>query len=164
MGEKGAFKVAQLVKNLPECRRPGFNPWVGMIPWRRERLPTPVFWSGAFSPWGRKESDTTEWLHFPVHFQVWCTLHCAEQKKWFSLRLLGVPIFMDLFYFTYLFVKFFSLPFHNGRKFRDSSMVKLHLRGKFSSHWTVPFRLCKLKSRWQLSGSQKYVKQQDSRR
>ena len=25
------------------CRRPGFNPWVGKIPWRRERLPTPVF-------------------------------------------------------------------------------------------------------------------------
>ena len=23
-----------------------FNPWVGKIPWRRERLPTPVFWPG----------------------------------------------------------------------------------------------------------------------
>ena len=22
-----------------QCRRPGFNPWVGKIPWRRERLP-----------------------------------------------------------------------------------------------------------------------------
>ena len=42
-----------------QCRRPGFNPWVGKIPWRRERLPTPVFWSGEFhglySPWGHKE-------------------------------------------------------------------------------------------------------------
>ena len=28
--------------------RPGFDPWVGMIPWRRERLPTPVFWPGEF--------------------------------------------------------------------------------------------------------------------
>ena len=32
-----------------------FNPWVGKIPWRRERLPTPVFWPGEFhgqySPW-----------------------------------------------------------------------------------------------------------------
>ena len=26
--------------------RPGFDPWVGKIPWRRERLPTPVFWPG----------------------------------------------------------------------------------------------------------------------
>ena len=44
----------------------GSNPWVGKIPWRRERLPTPVFWPGEFhglySPWGRKESDTTERL------------------------------------------------------------------------------------------------------
>ena len=28
--------------------QPGFNPWVGKIPWRRERLPTPVFWPGEF--------------------------------------------------------------------------------------------------------------------
>ena len=28
--------------------RPGFDPWVGKIPWRRESLPTPVFWPGEF--------------------------------------------------------------------------------------------------------------------
>ena len=37
--------------------------WIGKIPWRRERLPTLVFWPGEFyglySPWDRKESDTT---------------------------------------------------------------------------------------------------------
>ena len=48
------------------CERPGFNPWVGKISQRRERLPTPVFWPGEFhglfSPWGRKESDMTERL------------------------------------------------------------------------------------------------------
>ena len=27
-----------------QCRRPGFHPWIGKIPWRRERLSTPVFW------------------------------------------------------------------------------------------------------------------------
>ena len=26
-----------------QCRRPGFDPWVGKIPWRREWQPTPVF-------------------------------------------------------------------------------------------------------------------------
>ena len=26
----------------------GFNPWVGKIPWGRERLPSPVFWPGEF--------------------------------------------------------------------------------------------------------------------
>ena len=36
------------------------------IPWRREQLPTLVFWSGEFhgcySPWGHKESDMIEQL------------------------------------------------------------------------------------------------------
>ena len=36
------------------------------MPWRRERLPTQVFWPGEFhglySPWGHKESDITEKL------------------------------------------------------------------------------------------------------
>ena len=40
---------------------PWFDPWVRNIPWRRDRLPTPVFWPGEFrglySPWGRKELD-----------------------------------------------------------------------------------------------------------
>ena len=47
-----------------ECGRLGFDPWVGKIPWRRERLPTPVFWPGEFhglyGPWGLKESGTIE--------------------------------------------------------------------------------------------------------
>ena len=68
------FPVVQLVKNLPAKKKriclqwgsPGFDPCVGKIPWRRERLPTPIFWPGEFhglySPWGHKESDTTERL------------------------------------------------------------------------------------------------------
>ena len=39
--------------------------------WRRERLLTPVFWPGEFhgldSPWGCKESDTTERLSLSLH-------------------------------------------------------------------------------------------------
>ena len=41
-----ASLVAQLIKNLPATLTPGFNPWVRKIPWRREWLPTPVFWPG----------------------------------------------------------------------------------------------------------------------
>ena len=41
---------------------------VGKIPWKRERLPTPVFWPGEFhglySPWGFKELDMTEQSSF----------------------------------------------------------------------------------------------------
>ena len=51
-----------------------FDPWIGKIPWRRERLPTPVFWPrefhGLYSPQGCKESDTNERLslsHFKRH-------------------------------------------------------------------------------------------------
>ena len=51
-----ASLVAQLVWRIRlQCGRPGFDPWVGMIPWRRERLPTPVFWPEEFHglcrPW-----------------------------------------------------------------------------------------------------------------
>ena len=54
------------------CRRPGLDAWVGKIPWRKERLPTPVFWPGEFhglySPWGHKKSDMTEWLSVSLSF------------------------------------------------------------------------------------------------
>ena len=39
--------LAQMVKCL-QCGRPGFESWVGKIPWRRECLPTPVFLPGEF--------------------------------------------------------------------------------------------------------------------
>ena len=49
-----------------------FDPWVGKMPWRRERPPTPVFLpgeshgqrslAGGYSPRGRRESDTPERL------------------------------------------------------------------------------------------------------
>ena len=59
--------VAQLVKNPPAM----WETWVGKIPWRRERLSTPVFWPGEFhglySPWGRKESVIAEQLSLHIH-------------------------------------------------------------------------------------------------
>ena len=51
-----------------QCWRPGFDPWAGEIVWRRDQLPTLVFWPGEFhgqrslagyGPWGCKESDLT---------------------------------------------------------------------------------------------------------
>ena len=54
-----------------QCRRPGFNPWVRKILWRRKWQPAPVFLPGEFhgqrrlagySPWGSKESDMSEQL------------------------------------------------------------------------------------------------------
>ena len=61
--------MAQMVKNPPAMQ----ETWVPSLSWEdpleKERLPTPVFWPGevrgqknlpGYSPWGRKESDTTE--------------------------------------------------------------------------------------------------------
>ena len=70
----------------PVLARWGISPWVRKNPWRRKWLPTTVFLPGEFhgqrslvsySPWGRKELDTTEKLththmnlsHFYPHQQ-----------------------------------------------------------------------------------------------
>ena len=68
------------VKNLPAMQETQFKPWVQRISWRREWQPTPVFLPQEFhgqknlvgySPWGHKESDTTQCLALslstPVH-------------------------------------------------------------------------------------------------
>ena len=86
-----SFSDGSAVKNPPvkqetQVRSPG-----GDDPWRRAWQPTPVFLSGeshglrsmvGYSPWGRKESDTTERLHF--HVWMW-ELYCEESwalKNW----------------------------------------------------------------------------------
>ena len=56
-------------KNLPQCGRPWFNPWVVKIPWRRKWQYIPVFLPGksygqrslaGYNPLGHKGSDMTE--------------------------------------------------------------------------------------------------------
>ena len=71
----GVTKSRTLLSN---CRRPGFNPWVGKIPWRRKWKTTPVLLPGKFhgwrslvgySPWDRKESDMTSDFTFFLYEQ-----------------------------------------------------------------------------------------------
>ena len=54
-----------------QCRRPGFDPWVGKILWRRKWQAIPRFLPGEFhgqrslvgyNPWSHKELDMTEQL------------------------------------------------------------------------------------------------------
>ena len=54
-----------------QWRRRGTDSWVGKISWRGKWQPTPLFLPGkthrqrslaGYSPWGHKESDTTQWL------------------------------------------------------------------------------------------------------
>ena len=65
------------------CRRPGFDPWVGKIPWRRAWLSIPGFWPGEFhgrrslagySPWSHKQANTAEWLSLRLTPQYWASL------------------------------------------------------------------------------------------
>ena len=65
-------------ESICQCRRHRrleFHPWVKKSPWRREWLPTSVFLPReihgqrslvGYSPWGHKESDTTERLTLPL--------------------------------------------------------------------------------------------------
>ena len=75
-----ASLVAQTVRNLPAM-------WVqsmgGKVPWRRKCLVSPVFLPGelqgqsmaVYSPWGRKELDTTKWLTHTLRLYT-SMLHC----------------------------------------------------------------------------------------
>ena len=80
---------------------PGPFSWVGKILWRRKWQPTLVLLLGKFhgwrslvgcSPWGRKESDTTEWHHFLFFFLFSCVRIWSRSKspKW--LFLLFMPL------------------------------------------------------------------------
>ena len=68
-----ASLVDQTVKHLPVIQETWVWSWVGKIPGRRKWQPTLVLLPGksqgrrslvGHSPWGCKELDTTEWLHF----------------------------------------------------------------------------------------------------
>ena len=81
---------------------PGFHSWVGQIPWRRKWQSIPALLPGkshgrrslvGCSPWGRKELDTTERLHFHFHiqsFNIW----------WYNfvfVAFVGFFFFLDIF-------------------------------------------------------------------
>ena len=76
-----------MVNDLPAVQEIGFKSWIGKIPWRKEWLPTPVFLPGEFhgqrslagySPWGCKQSDTTEQLSLSFPFSHYIHLGLNE--------------------------------------------------------------------------------------
>ena len=99
--------VAQMAKNHLQCRRSRFNQWVGKILWRREWLATPVLLPeefqgqrslASYSPWGPKESDTTEWLSFSSRKLLFCKDNILSISPYFVL----VPgVFIQLFFISY---------------------------------------------------------------
>ena len=67
--------MAQLVKNLPAVQETQVQSLGWEIPWRRESLPTPVFWPGEFHPkgdqsWvfiGRTDAEAETPILWPPH-------------------------------------------------------------------------------------------------
>ena len=53
-----------------QCRRPGFDPWAGKIPWRRDWLPIPVFWPGEFHGLQSMGLQRVghDWATFTLHY------------------------------------------------------------------------------------------------
>ena len=76
MGFPGGTSGKESACQCRRCQRCRFDPWVGKTLWRGKGQPTPVFVPGkshgqrslvSYSPWGRKESDTTERLSTHTH-------------------------------------------------------------------------------------------------
>ena len=70
-----------------------FTPWVGKISWRREWQPSPLFLPGkshgqrslvGYSPWGHKESDTTEQLSMHVHTHTHTHIHVLDDYRYYK--------------------------------------------------------------------------------
>ena len=86
-GERIGYPVqyswASLVTPTCNAEKPGFNPWVGKVPWRRAWQPPPVFLPGEYPwtedpggllymelqrvghDWETKHSRDHSWLYFP---------------------------------------------------------------------------------------------------
>ena len=82
--------MAQLVNNSPAMWKLWFDPWVGKISWRREKLPTLVFWPGEFqglyNPWGLKELDSAEQLSLSLFkFAKYYSIISLSTDAWYSI-------------------------------------------------------------------------------
>ena len=116
----GASLVAQMVKTLHAIQKPGWDPWIGKIPWRRKRQPTPVFLTGKFhgqrslggySAWGRKKSDMIEGLTLS---------HSSAERKMYPhsfvssflpfLLLPSLPFLLPLFLWIWSSLQVSTLP------------------------------------------------------
>ena len=102
-----ASLLAQRLKRLPAMRDTRVRSLGQKISWRRKWQPTPVFLPGeshgcrslvGYSLRGRKESDTTEQLHF--HFPYYKTINFILfliQIYYFRIRIqVRAPIFYNL--------------------------------------------------------------------
>ena len=102
-----ASQVAQCKESACQCRRCGFSPWIGQIPWRRKWQPTPYSslenFHGrrnlaGYSPWGSKSQTrlSTQCAYTHAHSPKGHT--CSSLRTFWSL------VVTWEFYLCYLFV------------------------------------------------------------
>ena len=75
-----------------QCRRPGSDPWVGKIPWRRAWQPTPVFLPGE-SHGQRSLTGCRPWASQRVRHE-WATKHSEGHSKFQILRIYSYRHFL----------------------------------------------------------------------
>ena len=80
--------------------KPGFDPWVRKIPWRRERQPTPVFLPGAshgqrslagYSPQGGKQHVSTHAPCLLMPGALWLAAGSSPLTVFLAVRTSSAP-------------------------------------------------------------------------
>ena len=108
------------------------DPWAGKILWRRERLPTPVFWPGEFhglgSPWGHKEIFYILFKPFVLFIALYVCFNLFFLKKCTCTSdLILSPVLSDLLFLNVssydLSYTFFFIFFATLCNLRDLSSV-----------------------------------------
>ena len=114
----------------------------------------------GYSPWGRKESDTTEWLHYPIPRRClpqhggltyrchknWPNKWCERQKmhwgkKYWKESACVLTVFSSLFWLSVFFVYFFTISmdyFYNWKKTNaKTNQVFLFTNSSVSPIWKL---------------------------
>ena len=137
--------VVQLVKNPPAMLETWVWSWPGKIPWRRERLSTPVFWPGEFhglySPWVRKELDTTErislslFLSVQNSFNTWSLTH-RFRKLTYGCQAAGIVRDFGKAIYTLLYLKWVTnKDLLNSPWNSTQCYVPAWMGGEFGGEW-----------------------------
>ena len=91
-----------------QCKRPGFNPWVGQIPWRRAQQPILVFLPGE-SPWTEESGGLLsmgsqrvgyDWATKHTHTHSMCMFIFSDHCQ-FSIGIVQFGLLPALLYFSY---------------------------------------------------------------
>ena len=128
----------------------GFDSWVGKIPRRRKWQPTPALLPGkshglrsliGYSPWGRKEPDTTERLHFHFYFQAdykleWNCLiflnteFLTSKLHWYRIRIWFSPCLKNKVFFFFFFLEYCSYLIKSCERFYFFTFHVIYLKSR----------------------------------